>query len=157
MWNISLWQEVEIAIQTRSYTRKVKSIPSLPPSLSFFLQAVADEGVSVLVHCSDGWDRTAQACSVASILLDPFYRTIKGVMVTHTILTISCSHPETTSVLIADVFFLFLSISSLPSSFSSLSCPPSYFHLFLPSLLGADRERLGFLWTQVLPQVSNWV
>lgn len=24
-------------------------------------------------------------------------------------------------------------------------------------LLGADRERLGFLWAQVLPQVSNWV
>lgn len=46
------------------------------------VQAVADEGVSVLVHCSDGWDRTAQACSVASILLDPYYRTIKGLMVT---------------------------------------------------------------------------
>ncbi|TNN80685.1 Myotubularin-related protein 7 [Liparis tanakae] len=29
----------------------------------------------------DGWDRTAQACSVASILLDPYYRTIKGLMV----------------------------------------------------------------------------
>ena len=39
----------------------------------------------MLVHCSDGWDRTAQACSVASILLDPYYRTIKGLMVrTHT-------------------------------------------------------------------------
>ncbi|KAG8014988.1 Myotubularin-related protein 7, partial [Nibea albiflora] len=44
-------------------------------------KAVADEGISVLVHCSDGWDRTAQACSVASILLDPFYRTTKGLMV----------------------------------------------------------------------------
>lgn len=50
------------------------------------VQAVADEGVSVLVHCSDGWDRTAQACSVASILLDPFYRTIKGLMVAVTLL-----------------------------------------------------------------------
>lgn len=44
-------------------------------------QAVAEDGVSVLVHCSDGWDRTAQACSVASVLLDPYYRTIKGLMV----------------------------------------------------------------------------
>ncbi|ROI16005.1 Myotubularin-related protein 7 [Anabarilius grahami] len=43
--------------------------------------AVAEDGVSVLVHCSDGWDRTAQACSVASVLLDPYYRTIKGLMV----------------------------------------------------------------------------
>lgn len=44
-------------------------------------QAVVLEGVSVLVHCSDGWDRTAQVCSVASVLLDPYYRTLKGLMV----------------------------------------------------------------------------
>lgn len=36
------------------------------------------DGDSVLVHCSDGWDRTAQICSVAEILLDPYYRTIEG-------------------------------------------------------------------------------
>ena len=56
---------------------------TVTPSVSLSFQAVADEGISVLVHCSDGWDRTAQACSVASILLDPFYRTTKGLMVTH--------------------------------------------------------------------------
>lgn len=39
------------------------------------------EKANVLVHCSDGWDRTAQVCSVASILLDPFYRTFKGLMI----------------------------------------------------------------------------
>ena len=39
------------------------------------------EGCSVLVHCSDGWDRTAQICSVAQLLLDPFYRTIDGLAV----------------------------------------------------------------------------
>ena len=32
----------------------------------------------VLVHCSDGWDRTAQLSSLAQICLDPFYRTIQG-------------------------------------------------------------------------------
>lgn len=36
------------------------------------------EGTSVLVHCSDGWDRTAQTCSLASMMLDPYYRTIQG-------------------------------------------------------------------------------
>ena len=35
-------------------------------------------GTSVLVHCSDGWDRTAQLTSLASICLDPFYRTTLG-------------------------------------------------------------------------------
>ncbi|KAG5845016.1 hypothetical protein ANANG_G00134290 [Anguilla anguilla] len=47
----------------------------------FIAKAVAEEGVSVLVHCSDGWDRTAQVCSVASLLLDPYYRTLRGLMV----------------------------------------------------------------------------
>ena len=34
--------------------------------------------VSVMVHCSDGWDRTAQLSALSQLLLDPFYRTIKG-------------------------------------------------------------------------------
>ena len=33
---------------------------------------------SVLVHCSDGWDRTAQVCVLAQLLLDPHYRTLRG-------------------------------------------------------------------------------
>ena len=45
------------------------------------LQAVTVEGASVLVHCSDGWDRTAQVCSLGALLMDPYYRTIKGFMV----------------------------------------------------------------------------
>lgn len=32
----------------------------------------------VLVHCSDGWDRTTQLVSLAQILLDPYFRTIDG-------------------------------------------------------------------------------
>jgi hypothetical protein len=39
---------------------------------------LSQEGVSVLVHCSDGWDRTAQICSLAEILLDPYCRTFMG-------------------------------------------------------------------------------
>jgi len=33
---------------------------------------------SVVVHCSDGWDRTSQLVSLAELLIDPFYRTMKG-------------------------------------------------------------------------------
>lgn len=36
---------------------------------------------SVLIHCSDGWDRTPQITSLAQILLDGYYRTIEGFMV----------------------------------------------------------------------------
>ncbi|KAI5124007.1 hypothetical protein M0805_003839 [Coniferiporia weirii] len=32
----------------------------------------------VLIHCSDGWDRTAQLSSLAQLCLDPFYRTFRG-------------------------------------------------------------------------------
>ncbi|XP_069767108.1 phosphatidylinositol-3,5-bisphosphate 3-phosphatase MTMR4 isoform X2 [Narcine bancroftii] len=39
------------------------------------------EGRPVLVHCSDGWDRTPQIVALAKILLDPYYRTIEGFQV----------------------------------------------------------------------------
>lgn len=35
-------------------------------------------GHPVLVHCSDGWDRTAQLTSISMVLLDKYYRTIEG-------------------------------------------------------------------------------
>nr|XP_014341745.1 PREDICTED: myotubularin-related protein 4 isoform X2 [Latimeria chalumnae] len=43
--------------------------------------AVDREGRPVLVHCSDGWDRTPQIVALAKILLDPYYRTIEGFQV----------------------------------------------------------------------------
>lgn len=39
---------------------------------------VENNKTSVLVHCSDGWDRTAQLAGLAMIMLDPYYRTVKG-------------------------------------------------------------------------------
>lgn len=35
----------------------------------------------VLIHCSDGWDRTSQLAALAQLCLDPFYRTIRGFQV----------------------------------------------------------------------------
>ncbi|KAL2753626.1 hypothetical protein ACRALDRAFT_1058011 [Sodiomyces alcalophilus JCM 7366] len=32
----------------------------------------------VLIHCSDGWDRTSQLSALSQIMLDPYFRTIKG-------------------------------------------------------------------------------
>jgi hypothetical protein len=37
-----------------------------------------ESGDPVLVHCSDGWDRTSQLCALSQLLIDPFYRTISG-------------------------------------------------------------------------------
>ena len=36
---------------------------------------------SVLCHCSDGWDRTSQLCATAELLMDPYYRTLRGLAV----------------------------------------------------------------------------
>jgi hypothetical protein len=35
-------------------------------------------GQAVLVHCSDGWDRTSQICSIGQICLDAHFRTLRG-------------------------------------------------------------------------------
>lgn len=45
---------------------------------SCFIANAIYKGISVVVHCSDGWDRTSVVCSLAALMLDPYYRTIKG-------------------------------------------------------------------------------
>jgi len=42
------------------------------------MRSLVENGVCVLVHCSDGWDRTAQLVCLALILVDQHYRTIQG-------------------------------------------------------------------------------
>ncbi|XP_019877155.1 myotubularin-related protein 8 [Aethina tumida] len=61
-------------LESSSWLRHIKSILDT----SQFIAEALEEGISVVVHCSDGWDRTAQVCSLSSLLVDPFYRTITG-------------------------------------------------------------------------------
>jgi len=42
------------------------------------VRLMEEEGASVLVHCSDGWDRTSQVCALAQLILDPQTRTLRG-------------------------------------------------------------------------------
>lgn len=42
---------------------------------------VEEERCPVTLHCSDGWDRTAQLSSLAQIFLDPYFRTTVGFQV----------------------------------------------------------------------------
>ncbi|XP_076869437.1 phosphatidylinositol-3,5-bisphosphate 3-phosphatase MTMR6 isoform X2 [Brachyhypopomus gauderio] len=65
-------------LESSGWLRHVKAIVD---AAIFLTKAVTVEGASVLVHCSDGWDRTAQVCSLGALLMDPYYRTLKGFMV----------------------------------------------------------------------------
>ncbi|EDV24375.1 uncharacterized protein TRIADDRAFT_56124 [Trichoplax adhaerens] len=56
----------------------LKHIRSVIDTSRFIALAMLMDNASVLCHCSDGWDRTAQTCALASLFLDPYYRTIKG-------------------------------------------------------------------------------
>ncbi|XP_029004011.1 myotubularin-related protein 6 [Betta splendens] len=67
-----------VGLECSGWLRHIKAIVDAAISLA---KAVTVEGASVLVHCSDGWDRTAQVCSLGALLMDPYYRTIKGFMV----------------------------------------------------------------------------
>merc|ERR1712039_58397 len=36
---------------------------------------------NALIHCSDGWDRTAQVSSLSMLCMDPHYRTVSGFLI----------------------------------------------------------------------------
>ncbi|XP_015223234.1 myotubularin-related protein 4 isoform X2 [Lepisosteus oculatus] len=62
-------------------TRWLQHLSVMLKAATLVCSAVEREGRPVLVHCSDGWDRTPQIVALAKILLDPYYRTIEGFQV----------------------------------------------------------------------------
>eukprot|EP00299_Pterocystis_sp_00344_P007199 c2218_g1_i2.p2 GENE.c2218_g1_i2~~c2218_g1_i2.p2 ORF type:complete len:193 (-),score=39.24 c2218_g1_i2:29-607(-) len=42
------------------------------------VETVTQQKGCVLVHCSDGWDRTSQLCALSLLMMDRSYRTIDG-------------------------------------------------------------------------------
>ncbi|XP_027246215.1 myotubularin-related protein 6 isoform X5 [Cricetulus griseus] len=65
-------------LESSGWLRHIKAVLD---AAIFLAKAIVVENASVLVHCSDGWDRTSQVCSLGSLLLDSYYRTMKGFMV----------------------------------------------------------------------------
>ncbi|XP_060076299.1 myotubularin-related protein 3-like [Ylistrum balloti] len=53
----------------------------LMKTANIVVSSIDKEGRPVLVHCSDGWDRTPQIISLATLQLDPYYRTMEGFLV----------------------------------------------------------------------------
>ncbi|KAI8049092.1 Myotubularin-like phosphatase domain-containing protein [Syncephalis plumigaleata] len=56
----------------------LRHIQLLLDGVSNIVRTVHHDRAHVLVHCSDGWDRTAQLTALASLCLDPYYRTLEG-------------------------------------------------------------------------------
>ncbi|KAJ8668071.1 hypothetical protein QAD02_009734 [Eretmocerus hayati] len=62
-------------------TRWLQHMSGLLRAAVTVASAIENDGRPVLVHCSDGWDRTPQIVALAQILLDPYYRTMEGFQV----------------------------------------------------------------------------
>lgn len=59
----------------------LSNIAALLKSALTIVNAIDIEERPVLVHCSDGWDRTPQIIALAELMLDPYYRTMDGFQV----------------------------------------------------------------------------
>ena len=79
-WNIS---SAFFRVQYGLVRFQTSELYSFSFKLIFLLPVdkVENHRTSVMVHCSDGWDRTAQLTAIALLLLDPYYRTLRGFQV----------------------------------------------------------------------------
>jgi myotubularin-related protein 6/7/8 len=59
----------------------IKHINGLLDGAALIARQVAIQHSHVLIHCSDGWDRTSQLSALSQLLLDPYYRTLDGFIV----------------------------------------------------------------------------
>ena len=59
----------------------LKHINGLLDGASIIARQVALQHSHVLIHCSDGWDRTSQLSALSQLCLDPYYRTLEGFIV----------------------------------------------------------------------------
>lgn len=54
------------------------------------VHTIEKNGRPVLVHCSDGWDRTPQIVASAQLCLDPYYRTVEVCVMCHVFFQVKC-------------------------------------------------------------------
>lgn len=59
----------------------LKHIGGLLDGAGIIARQVALQHSHVLIHCSDGWDRTSQLSALSQLCLDPYYRTLEGFIV----------------------------------------------------------------------------
>lgn len=79
-----LGEEMEASVLDRQALRRsgwLKHISAIMEGSLLIVRNVHVNSSHVLIHCSDGWDRTAQLSALSQLCLDPFYRTVRGFQV----------------------------------------------------------------------------
>lgn len=56
----------------------LKHISGVLDGSALIARQVGIQHSHVLIHCSDGWDRTSQLSALSQLMLDPYYRTLEG-------------------------------------------------------------------------------
>jgi myotubularin-related protein 6/7/8 len=59
----------------------IKHIDNIMRGTDLIVRTVGIMHSHVLIHCSDGWDRTSQLSALSQLCLDPYYRTLEGFIV----------------------------------------------------------------------------
>lgn len=59
----------------------LKHIANMMDGVGLIARQISLQHSHVLIHCSDGWDRTSQLSALSQICLDPYYRTMEGFIV----------------------------------------------------------------------------
>ncbi|CAK9436101.1 uncharacterized protein LODBEIA_P06590 [Lodderomyces beijingensis] len=67
--------------QALSKTQWLHRISIILQSVDRIVKSIHLNNTNVIIHCSDGWDRTSQVSALAQLCLDPFYRTTRGFMI----------------------------------------------------------------------------
>ena len=112
---------------------------------------------SVLIHCSDGWDCTAQLSLVSQLCLDPYYRTTRGsrVLIEKDFVSFGLKFLDRCGHLPSEKFFstpvdtgggsnvaqaLFVSVENRFSGNRHLKETSSVFHQFLEAVRNIQRQ-----------------
>ena len=59
----------------------LKHIANMLDGVGLIARQVGLQHSHVLIHCSDGWDRTSQLSALSQLCLDPYFRTLEGFIV----------------------------------------------------------------------------
>ncbi|KAG6333230.1 hypothetical protein ID866_5865 [Astraeus odoratus] len=74
----------QLAILDRQALRRsgwLRHMSNIIEAVVLIVRNVHVNSSHVLIHCSDGWDRTSQLSALAQLCLDPYYRTMRGFQV----------------------------------------------------------------------------